>query len=1003
MESALPVWSVELMSLISSDRCYCLNPYCQQPENPWTAQSCQNCGAMLQLQGRYRAIQLIGAGGFGRTFLAVDESKPALSKCVIKQFFPQQVSQQAKAAELFRQEATRLEQIGSHGQIPQFLAYCEQEGCQYLVQEFIAGQNLAQELAKNGPFDEVKIRQLLNDILPVLWFVHNLQMIHRDIKPENIIRRHKDGQFVLVDFGAAKWASETALAKTGTMIGSAAYTAPEQTKGKATFASDIYSFGVTCIYLMTQISPFDLFDASENRWVWRHYLSKPIHPHLGRVLDKMLQSATKQRYQSATEVLNDLNSPRSILTKSKYKVMAGGAVLLLGMVGFTLVNSLFRSPVPTAYREFQQERLEMGLPAEEFGGLFANINGQQETFPLQHTDVNAKVSGNVARVEVKQQFTNPYQEPLEAIYKFPLPDEAAVDDMEIQIGNRVIRGVIKKREEAKQIYEQAKQEGKTAGLLEQERDNIFTQSLANIKPGETIDVTIRYTESLKFEGGDYEFVFPMVVGPRYIPTVQKQEQPGTDIAVNPPILPSETRSGNEVSMAVEIEAGVPISVVESPSHPISLQRSGSEVEVRLTQQEIIPNKDFILRYKVTGAETQTTVLTQSDQRGGHFATYLIPAVKYDPKEIVPKDVVFLIDTSGSQSGFPMNQSKELMRQFINGLNPEDTFTIVDFSDTTSQLSSEPLPNTVANRSKAIAYVNRLNATGGTELMNGIDKVLSFPPAPTGRLRSIVLLTDGLIGNDFDIIAQVKKGLKPGNRLYTFGVGPSTNRFLIDRLAELGRGTAEVVPPDEPAQKVAEEFFREINSPVLTNVEVSWIGSGEKPEIYPKQAPDLFDRQPLVLLGRKTDRNSGKLKITGTAAGGQRYTQVLDVNFNQISGNSGIAQLWGRARIKELMNQMYGNETPQLEKAVTETALTYRLMSQFTSFVAVTEEVRVDPKGQRRTVPVPVELPEGMNQEQALNSPNANANIPEPKYSFAVLAMAMLLIWKRCRLLKKIAK
>ncbi|MCL1462838.1 Hsp70 family protein [Argonema galeatum] len=631
------------------------------------------------------------------------------------------------------------------------------------------------------------------------------------------------------------------------------------------------------------------------------------------------------------------------------------------------------------------------------GGLYVQSpDGQQLVFPLQHTEVQAKIAGNVSRVEVTQTFENPFTEPLEAVYVFPLPDEAAVDDMEIKIGDRIIKGNIKKREEAKQIYEEAKRQGRTAGLLEQERDNIFTQSLANIKPGEEIDVTIRYTESLKFEGGDYEFVFPMVVGPRFIPgtpiatnisgggtatapmTLNRDTDEVPDASrLNAPVLPPGTRSGHDIGVTVEIDAGVPIQNVHSTSHQVRIEHTntnsdlssprgggtegGQIVRVKLGGEDTIPNKDLILRYQVAGDNTQATVLTQSDDRGGHFAIYLIPALEYRTNEIVPKDVVFLMDTSGSQSGDPLQKSQELMRRFINGLNPDDTFTIIDFSDITTQLSPAPLPNTPQNRAKAIDYINDLQADGGTYLLNGIRAVLNYPAAPAGRLRSIVLLTDGYIGNDNEILAEVQRELKPGNRLYSFGVGSSVNRFLLDRIAEIGRGTSQVVRQDEPTQEVAEKFFRQINNPVLTNIEISWENTGELPAIYPSTAPDLFAEQPLVLFGRKQDRTGGKLHVIGIAAGGKRYEKTFDLNFDE-NGNPAIAQLWGRARIKDLMKQMFGVETTSGVEAVTETALTYQLLSQYTAFVAVSDDVRVDPEGKSVSVQVPVEMPEGVSYE-----------------------------------------
>ncbi len=628
------------------------------------------------------------------------------------------------------------------------------------------------------------------------------------------------------------------------------------------------------------------------------------------------------------------------------------------------------------------------MPTPTLGGLYVQKGEQQLVFPLKHTDIQAKIAGNVSRVQVTQTFENPFTEPLEAVYVFPLPDEAAVDDMEIKIGDRIIKGNIKKREEAKQIYEQAKRQGRTAGLLEQERDNIFTQSLANIKPGEQIDVTIRYTESLKFEGGDYEFVFPMVVGPRFIPGTPIDENGDTDQVpdasrITPPVVPPNVRSRHDIGVTVEIDARIPVSNVRSTSHEIKVEYDGQIVQVQLAGEDTIPNKDLILRYRVSGDQTQSTILTHADERGGHFAIYLIPALEYRKDEIVPKDVVFLMDTSGSQAGDPLRKSQELMRRFINGLNPDDTFTIIDFSDTTQQLSAQPLPNTPQNRQKAIAYINQLQANGGTYLLPGIRAVLNFPAAPAGRLRSIVLLTDGYIGNDNEVLAEVQRELKPGNRLYSFGVGSSPNRFLLNRIAEIGRGTSQVIRQNEPTKEVAEKFFRQINNPVLTNIQMSWEGEGEAPVIYPSVAPDLFAEQPLVLFGRKELKvgrldvegleqsayPTGTLRITGMAAGGKCYEKTFNLAFeveagkmHTPQGNPAIAQLWGRARIKNLMNQMFDYEKKAQVEAVTETALTYQLLSQYTAFVAVSEEVRVDPEGKSVSVQVPVEMPEGVSYE-----------------------------------------
>ncbi|MEH1783344.1 MAG: VIT domain-containing protein [Nostoc sp.] len=628
---------------------------------------------------------------------------------------------------------------------------------------------------------------------------------------------------------------------------------------------------------------------------------------------------------------------------------------------------------------------------QQLGGLYVQSpEGQQLVFPLKHTEVIAKIAGNLSRVEVIQSFENPFTQPLEAVYVFPLPDEAAVDDMEIKIGDRTIKGNIKKREEAVAIYEKAKQEGRTAGLLEQERDNIFTQSLANIKPGEQIDVTIRYTESLKFEAGNYEFVFPMVVGPRYIPGTPIDSSGDTDQVpdasrITPPVVPEGMRSRHNINVTVEIDTGLPISQVRSPSHQLKIEHSGQIVRIQLAGEDTIPNKDLILRYQVSGKETQSTVLTQADDRGGHFAIYLIPALEYSTDEIVAKDVVFLLDTSGSQSGDPLQKCQELMRRFINGLNPNDTFTIIDFSDRVRQLSPTPLPNAPENRAQAIAYINNLQADGSTEMLSGIRTAINFP-TPVGRLRSVVLLTDGYIGNENEILAEVQQHLQPANRLYSFGAGSSVNRFLLNRIAEIGRGISTIIRHDEPTEEVAEKFYRQINNPVLTNIQISWQGDTESPVIYPKVAPDLFSEQPLVLFGRKQDRASGNLKISGIAAGGKHYEKTFHLIFEE-TGNVAVAQLWGRARIKYLMNQMVSFETKAGVEAVTETALTYQLLSQYTAFVAVSDDVRVEPGSEYLSMQVPVEMPEAVSYQGVFGSLPAGGFAPQMKLSALASAEA----------------
>jgi serine/threonine protein kinase len=286
---------------------YCVTPGCLTAQNPNTAQFCLSCGSVILLKSRYRPLQPIGQGGFGRTFLGVDEDIPSKPRCVIKQLHLETKNSLilAKAVELFHQEAVRLEDLGQHPQIPELLAHFEQQRRLYLVQELIEGQTLEQELQQQGVLKEDEIWELLRDLLPVLKFIHDRQVIHRDIKPANIIRRRADRKLVLIDFGVAKLLSNTAMLHTGTAVGSAEYMAPEQTRGKALPTSDLYSLGVTCIYLLTGVSPFDLFDINQNKWAWQQFLPSgtQVSDRLRKILDKLLQPALSQRYQSVGEVL----------------------------------------------------------------------------------------------------------------------------------------------------------------------------------------------------------------------------------------------------------------------------------------------------------------------------------------------------------------------------------------------------------------------------------------------------------------------------------------------------------------------------------------------------------------------------------------------------------------------------------------------------------------------------------------------------------------------------
>ncbi len=433
-------------------------------------------------------------------------------------------------------------------------------------------------------------------------------------------------------------------------------------------------------------------------------------------------------------------------------------------------------------------------------GTLLSVNPKGEPLgpcPLKHTAVKAEISGFLSRVAVTQEFENPYHEKIEAVYTFPLPHNAAVDDAADHADRRprTVRGKIKRREEARAIYEAARDAGQAASLLDQERPNIFTQAVANIAPGAKVTITIRYVETLKYEAGAYEFMFPMVVAPRYIPGKPTGKDGGgwapdtTRVGdashITPQVTPPGTRAGHDISVEVSLDAGVPINFLRSLTHDVDIQRPTPTTAVlHLKNQSEIPNKDFVLQYDVSGKKVEDAVLTHRDARGGFFTMILQPPAKTPPQDIAPKEMVFVLDTSGSMNGFPIEKAKESMRLALDGLNPRDTFNLITFSGDTHILFPQPVPATADNLREAQEFLASRHGSGGTEMMKAIRAALE-PSGDRNHVRVVCFMTDGEVGNDMEIIAEVQK--HPDARVFAFGIGSSVNHFLLDKMAEYGRG------------------------------------------------------------------------------------------------------------------------------------------------------------------------------------------------------------------------
>jgi Ca-activated chloride channel family protein len=615
-------------------------------------------------------------------------------------------------------------------------------------------------------------------------------------------------------------------------------------------------------------------------------------------------------------------------------------------------------------------------------GIIGKDGSVKSTCPLRHTEVRGAISGFLARVTVTQIFENTASQKIEAVYTFPLPDHAAVDDMTVQIGSRTVRGVIRKREEARAIYEQAKQTGHVAALLDQERPNIFTQSVANILPGEQVTVTISYLQTLEYEAGAYQFVFPMVVGPRYIPgqPIGKQAggwAPDTDQVpdasrITPPVTPQGTRAGHDISIEVAIDAGVPLLELSSSTHELEVERTGaSSANVKLKNLVEIPNQDFILKYDVAGEQISDAVLSQSESQtvsraksaeGGYFTLILQPPAQLPESDITPKELVFVLDTSGSMMGFPIEKAKELINHALDELYPGDTFNLITFSGDTRILFPAPVYPTAENIRKARAVLNAQRGWGGTEMMTAIRAALA-PSDSQDHLRIVCFLTDGEVGNDLGILGEIQK--HPNARVFAYGIGNSVNRFLITSMARAGRGDSEVVTLNDKADRAAHRLYQHLRSPVLTDVSIDWHGLPVT-DVYPKNIPDLFTGNPLVLSGRYTAAATGSIVIHGKRAG-EDFTREIPVHLNGTTNDSGILPaFWARRKIDDLMSQDWsglqnGNLKPEVQKEITQLGLAYRLMTQFTSFVAVEERV-VTTNGKPQRVEVPVEMPKGMSYE-----------------------------------------
>lgn len=608
------------------------------------------------------------------------------------------------------------------------------------------------------------------------------------------------------------------------------------------------------------------------------------------------------------------------------------------------------------------------------GAMLAKLPTEDKEIPLplKHTDVKGQISGYIATVNVIQQFHNPYGEKIEAIYLFPLPQNAAINEFIMIIGDRKIRGIIREREEAERIYQQARNQGYVASLLTQERPNIFTQKVANIEPGKQIDVDIKYFNTLAYVDGWYEFVFPMVVGPRFNPpgftdgvgAVARGKTGISGQKTEVQYLKPGERSGHDIALTVDIDAGVAIEEIVSTNHVITKDAvSPEKMSVKISPLDSIPNKDFVLRYKVAGRTVKSALVTHRDERGGFFTLMLYPPENLSYLKRAPMEMIFVLDCSGSMSGKPIAKAKDAINRALRKLQPDDTFQVIRFSNNASQLGPEPIEATPENIRRGLQYVDSLNGSGGTMMIEGMKAALDFPHDPH-RFRLVSFMTDGYIGNEAEILAAVHEKLG-ASRIFSFGVGSSVNRYLLDRMAKLGKGAVAYIGLDDSASQVVDLFYDRISHPALTDVTIDWAGMGVT-DMYPRRIPDLFVGRPIIITGRFSGHGNTVIRVAGKI-GDLNQEIAIPVNLDDSAAtHKGIACVWARKKIEDLANQATYDTKSDLPGEIKQVALEYGLMSAYTAFIAVDSSRQTE--GEHGvTVAVPVPVPDGVRYDTTVQA------------------------------------
>jgi len=589
-------------------------------------------------------------------------------------------------------------------------------------------------------------------------------------------------------------------------------------------------------------------------------------------------------------------------------------------------------------------------------------SGGQETeaLPLEETRAEVQVAGPIARVRVTQVFRNRGAKPIEALYVFPASTRAAVHGMRLRIGDRTVEARIERKAEARAQYDAARQGGQRAALLEEERQNVFTMRVANVMPGDRLSAELDYSELLVPEEGVYELVYPTVVGPRYVLRQAQDERTGRHDgwAANPTLHQGEA-APYRFGFRAHLESPVPIRDLASPSHAVDVAFASPRTADVVVRGEDGGNRDVVVRWRLSGAEVESGALLYPDgEGGGWFLATLQPPRRVALEAIPPREYIFVLDVSGSMNGFPLDTAKALMADLLPKLRPVDHFNVVFFSGGSRVLSpGGSLAATPENVRAALATFDRMSGGGGTELLQALTTAYALPRPDRRVARSVVVVTDGYVTVEPEAFRLVRERLAEAS-CFSFGIGTSVNRALIEGLARAGQGEATVVLSPDHARAAADRLERIIAAPVLTQLHARFEGL-DATDVLPGALPDLLAERPVTLLGRYRGAPRGKLVLEAQSAQGP-FRRELDLGAaTPRAENAPLRVLWARRWVELLLDEHHLGPAPEIEEAIASLGIAHHLLTPFTSFVAVDSEV-VNEGGHADGVTQPLPLPEGVS-------------------------------------------